>query len=183
MKYYIFLFLAVCLLFGCNFKKTSKFDNTAILLKNYENKIVASIFKIVQIDENDKKSLQKICSEIQSDLISYIKVNDKSPRLEDIKASYQNLYQHRTKAYLNDFLNKLQQLKPVLYTLQTNILFESKDALSILPSNTYYRPGKLAEICPLIDSFLRLSFDESTNYALFIIKLFNFKYTSSLFKI
>ena len=181
--YAIFLLLILGILPGCAIKQPSNH----LLLNNAENctnDIVNNISKILQADPEDKKYVHKICKAVQYNLIRYIKIKSAtqhSPHPEDLKKLYQELYRRPTEAALYDFSEQPTAIKPILYKLQTDIIFESQDILS--NSNEHYRQGKLAERCPLLDSFLRLSFDERVDYARFIIDLLDLKYTQYIFKL
>lgn len=171
--YSTFLLLLLAMLSGC--KPSQSGPSQEQLLKSaesYERNIVVNVSDVVETKERDTKSLGKICEAIRLNILDYLKAQSdllKSPTPLDLKKSYQELYEQPTELTLKAFWDQLIVIKPILYKLQTDVLLDTKEVLMI---SEEYEPGKIAHACPLLDSFLRLSFDEPVDYALFIINLF-----------
>jgi hypothetical protein len=174
MQFYsTFLLLLLATLSGC--KPSRPGPSQEQLLKSaesYERNIVDNVLEVVETKERDTKGLGKICEAIRINVLDYLKAQSdilKSPTPLDLKKSYQELSEQPTELTLKAFWDQLIVVKPILYKLQTDVLFDAKEVLAI---SEEYEPGKIARACPLLDAFLRLSFDEPVDYALFIIDLF-----------
>lgn len=171
--YSTFLLLLLVTISGC--KPAQSGPSQEQLLKSaesYERNIVANVSDVVETKERDTKGLDKICEAIRINILDYLKAQSdllKSPSPLDLKRLYQELSEQPTELTLKAFWDQLIVIKPILYKLQTDVLFDTKEVLAI---SEEYEPGKIARACPLLDAFLRLSFDESVDYAVFIINLF-----------
>lgn len=164
------LILSVCLP-ACN-KWTSQPSEeqkvTALVEKRdrYERTVVEHIERMLEVPEEDVKTIHSLCEEIRFALRDYITVESERLHLSSlasIKSSYESL-SGTNEFTASDSWKQVVSLGPILRALQTDILFDTQTILSIDPPHKNYYPGKLAKLCPVLDAFLRVSFDDPQEY-------------------
>lgn len=169
---HILLLILISLIPACTTEKTNQISKDSLSsVQIYQNQILDLISKAIQIEDTDQKGSSFICEQMKSAIIGYLKAQNNLLNEKIIKEAYKKFIEQPNEINFNIFESQINLIKPILYKLQTDVVFDARDILST--SNPQYKAGKLGQVCSFMDLFLRLSFEETSQYMQFIINLLN----------